>query len=100
MDGPRLHVGSERLAYGPRRRCGRSRRTSPIRYWALLLPLRRLRPDVVLCQEYEYARFDVIAVLSRLLRYRYAATFQGGQYTFSGLEALGRPWSIRSCSSL
>jgi glycosyltransferase involved in cell wall biosynthesis len=64
------------------------------------LALRRLRPDVVLCQEYEYARFDVIAMLSRLLRYRYAATFQGGQYTFSGLEALVRPWSIRSCSVL
>jgi starch synthase len=62
--------------------------------------LRRLRPDVVLCQEYEYARFDVIAVLSRFLRYRYAATFQGGQYTFSGLEALVRPWSVRSCSVL
>jgi glycosyltransferase involved in cell wall biosynthesis len=62
--------------------------------------LRRLRPDVVLCQEYEYARFDVIAALSRPLRFRYAATFQGGQYTFSGLEALVRPWSVRSCSVL
>lgn len=62
--------------------------------------LRRLRPDVVLCQEYEYARFDVIAVLSRLLGCRYAATFQGGQHTFSTLEALVRPWSVRSCSVL
>jgi glycosyltransferase involved in cell wall biosynthesis len=62
--------------------------------------LRRLRPDLVLCQEYEYARFDVIAALSFLLRYRYAATFQGGQHTFSRLEALIRPWSIRSCSVL
>jgi glycosyltransferase involved in cell wall biosynthesis len=62
--------------------------------------LRRMRPDVVLCQEYEYARFDVIAAMSRLLRFRYAATFQGGQYTFSGLEALVRSWSVRSCSVL
>lgn len=62
--------------------------------------LRRMRPDVVLCQEYEYARFDVIAAMSCFLRYRYAATFQGGQYTFSGLEALVRSWSIRSCSVL
>jgi glycosyltransferase involved in cell wall biosynthesis len=62
--------------------------------------LRRLRPDVVLCQEYEYARFDVIAALSCLLGCRYAATFQGGQHTFSGLEALVRSWSVRSCSVL
>lgn len=55
---------------------------------------------MVLCQEYEYARFDVIALLSRVLRYRYAATFQGGQYTFSQLEARVRPWSMQSCSAL
>jgi glycosyltransferase involved in cell wall biosynthesis len=62
--------------------------------------LKRLKPDVVICQEYEYARFDVIAALSFLLQYSYAATFQGGQHTFSRLEALVRPWSIRSCSVL
>jgi glycosyltransferase involved in cell wall biosynthesis len=70
---------------------------SAIRYCRAL---RRMRPDVVLCQEYEYARFDVIAAMSCFLRYRYAATFQGGQYTFSGLEALVRSWSVRSCSVL
>src|SRR5258708_15082949 len=68
------------------------------RVFVTAFTLERLKPDVVICQEYEYARFDVIAALSFLLRYRYAATFQGGQCTFSRLEALVRPWSIRSCS--
>jgi starch synthase len=62
--------------------------------------LRQEHCTLVLAQEYEYARFDAIAVLSRLMRLRVFATFQGGDVTSSTLEARVRPWTLRLSAGL
>jgi starch synthase len=54
----------------------------------------------VLCQEYEYPRFDVCTALGRLLRLPVFATFQGGDYQRSRLERYVRPVTIRACAGL
>lgn len=54
----------------------------------------------VLVQEYEYARFDALALLARLLGLPVFATFQGGDVTLSTLEARIRPWSLRLAQGL
>jgi starch synthase len=51
--------------------------------------------SIVLVQEYEYARFDALAVLARLLGLPVFAAFQGGDVTLSRLEARIRPWTLR-----
>ncbi len=66
----------------------------------LLHVLRRERCDVLLCQEYEYARFDVCVALGRLLGLSVFATFQGGDWQLSRLEGLLRPLSLRACAGL
>ena len=67
---------------------------------ALVRELRRQRCDVVLCQEYEHARFDVCVMAGRLLRLPVFATFQGGDATRNGVERCVRPWSVRHCTGL
>ena len=62
--------------------------------------LRRLGCQAVLCQEYEYARFDVCVALSLLLRLPVFATFQGGDFQSSRLEGIVRPFTIRASSGL
>jgi len=57
--------------------------------------LRRERCEAVLVQEYEYARFDALVLMARLLRIRVFATFQGGDRTLSRLEGWIRPWTLR-----
>lgn len=56
--------------------------------------------SIVLVQEYEYARFDALAVLARLLGLPVFATFQGGDLTLSPLEARIRPWTLRLAQGL
>jgi len=57
--------------------------------------LRREQCSVLLCQEYEYPRFDACVLLGRILRMPVFATFQGGTYQASRLERLSRPLAMR-----
>lgn len=66
----------------------------------LLREIRRFGCSRILCQEYEYARFDVCVRLGRMARIPVFATFQGGDWQMSRLERWVRPSSIRSCSGL
>ncbi len=59
---------------------------------------RALRQDgcaAILCQEYEYARFDVCVAIGALLRIPVFATFQGGDFQLSRLEGPIRPLTMR-----
>ncbi len=56
--------------------------------------------DLILCQEYEYARFDVVTALGRLLHLPVFATFQGGNWQTSRFEKITRPRAIRQCAGL
>jgi len=67
---------------------------------ALAGVLRRERCTAVLCQEYEYPRFDVCVLVGRLLRIPVFATFQGGSWQNSRLEGPVRPWALRSSAGL
>jgi starch synthase len=60
--------------------------------------LRRHDVAAILCQEHEYARFDVCVALGRRLGIPVFATHQGGGTTPPGLEALVRPRSIRAAA--
>ncbi len=62
--------------------------------------LRRENCQVILCQEYEYARFDICVLLGLLMRLPVFATFQGGNFQLSRLERLFRPVTIRLCAGL
>lgn len=56
--------------------------------------------DAVLCQEYEYPRFDVSVILGKLVGLPVFASFQGGSYQRSRLEKLLRPFTMGACSGL
>jgi len=60
--------------------------------------LRRENCQAILCQEYEYARFDSCVLLGQLMRLPVFATFQGGDRTQSWLEALPRQLAFRGCT--
>jgi starch synthase len=62
--------------------------------------LRRERCAAIVCQEYEYARFDACVFLGRLIRRPVFATFQGGDRQFGRLEAPLRRLSFRACAGL
>jgi starch synthase len=62
--------------------------------------LRLMRAGALLCQEYEYQRFDACVALGRLLRVPVVATFQGGDAPRTELERLIRPLSIRGARAL
>jgi glycosyltransferase involved in cell wall biosynthesis len=70
----------------------------PIRH--LRRELRRTRCDAILCQEYEYERFDLLVALGRLLRIPVFGIFQGGSQPRTALERWIRPRSVRACSGL
>jgi glycosyltransferase involved in cell wall biosynthesis len=55
---------------------------------------------VVLCQEYEFPRFDVCVLLSRLMNVRVFATFQGGDYQRWRVERFVRPITVRRADGL
>ena len=67
-------------------------------------PLRRVlreeRCRVILCQEYEYPRFDVCVALGALLRLPVFGTFQGGDYWRNHFEPWLRPLAMRRCAGL
>jgi starch synthase len=71
---------------------------TPLR--ALGRELRLMRADSLLCQEYEYQRFDACVALGRMLRVPVVATFQGGDATRTGLERLVRPLTVRAARAL
>jgi starch synthase len=62
--------------------------------------IRREGCSLILCQEYEYARFDMCVLLGWLLRIPVFATFQGGNFQISRLERPIRPFTINACSGL
>jgi glycosyltransferase involved in cell wall biosynthesis len=73
----------------------------------LATPLRLLRRELrregcaaVLCQEYEYPRFDACVLLGRLMKLPVFATFQGGDWQMSRLERPVRPHALRACAGL
>jgi starch synthase len=56
--------------------------------------------DVILAQEYEYTRFDLLAWLAWRMHLPFYATFQGGDRTLSWLEGIARKASLRACKGL
>lgn len=62
--------------------------------------LRREGCKAILCQEYEYPRFDVCVLLGKVMRLPVFATFQGGNYQHSRLERFVRPLTVRACAGL
>jgi glycosyltransferase involved in cell wall biosynthesis len=62
--------------------------------------LQREKCQAILCQEYEYARFDACVVLGKLLHLPVFATFQGGDKQQSFLEYPLRPLAMRACTGL
>ncbi len=62
--------------------------------------LRRERCDAILCQEYEYARFDACVAVGKLLGVPVFATFQGGDWQLSRLEGPLRPLTLKACAGL
>lgn len=66
----------------------------------LVRELQREGCKAILCQEYEYARFDVCVLIGQLLRLPVFATFQGGDFQTSRLERPLRPLTMRACTGL
>lgn len=62
--------------------------------------MRREGCTVILCQEYEYARFDICVALGKLLGMPVFATFQGGDRQFSRIEGLVRSITLKHCAGL
>ncbi|MEA2563614.1 MAG: hypothetical protein QOH06_5118 [Acidobacteriota bacterium] len=71
---------------------------TPLR--SLARELRREGCDVILCQDYEHARFDICALLGSLTSMRVYGTFQGGNWQLSRFERPVRPIALRACSGL
>jgi glycosyltransferase involved in cell wall biosynthesis len=67
---------------------------------ALVRVLRAEGCTVILCQEYEYARFDVSVALSRFVRIPVYGVFQGGDGRSRNLQRLVRIWSLRRAAGL
>jgi glycosyltransferase involved in cell wall biosynthesis len=67
---------------------------------ALAREVRSQRCSAILCQEYEFPRFDVSVVLGRLLDVPTFATFQGGDYRRWKLERWVRPLTVRGSAGL
>jgi starch synthase len=67
---------------------------------ALARELRRQDCSAVLCQEYEFPRFDVCVALGRFLDVPTFATFQGGDYQRWKVERWVRPRAVRRSAGL
>lgn len=72
--------------------------TTPLKL--LARELRREGCSAVLCQEYEYPRFDVCVLLGRLMGLPVFATFQGGNYQRNHIERFLRPHTLHACAGL
>jgi starch synthase len=62
--------------------------------------LRRRGCDTVLCQEYEFPRFDVLVAAGRAHGFRVFGVFQGGDYQRWRLERPVRPRAIGAAAGL
>ena len=62
--------------------------------------LRREGCSAILCQEYEYFRFDVCVILGRLMGLPVFATFQGTNSDGNYIAHFLRPLSMGACASL
>lgn len=60
--------------------------------------LRREGCDAILCQDYEFPRFDVCVLLGKFMRLPVFGTFQGGNKLPSALEYLPRLLAMRTCT--
>lgn len=67
---------------------------------SLVREMRKANCQAILCQEYEYARFDLMVGLGKLLRLPVFASFQGGNYDCNLAAKFLRPKSVRSCQGL
>lgn len=67
---------------------------------SLVRGLHRERCEALLCQEYEFPRFDVCALLARYTSIPLFGVFQSGNYRRWRLERFTRPWAIRACRGL
>ena len=67
---------------------------------SLTIALKQEGCQAILCQEYEFARFDTCVWLGKRLRLPVFATFQGGSATESPLESLPRQLAFRFCSGV
>jgi glycosyltransferase involved in cell wall biosynthesis len=72
--------------------------STPLRL--LARELRRQRCDVILCQDYEYPRFDLCVPLGRLLRLPVFATFQGAARRVGPVEYGLRRLALHACAGL
>lgn len=68
--------------------------------WSLSRLVRRHRVKAIVCQEYEFPRFDICVLLGRLVHVPVYASFQGGDYQRWKAERLTRPLALRFCSGL
>ena len=62
--------------------------------------LRREGCGALICQEYEYARFDTCVLLGRRMGIPVFATFQGGKRLWGTLQRFARPIALRHCAGL
>jgi glycosyltransferase involved in cell wall biosynthesis len=67
---------------------------------ALAHEIKQENCQAILCQEYEYARFDTCVLLGKLLRLPVFASFQGGNQTESLLEVPLRHLSFGLCTGV
>ena len=72
--------------------------TTPLRLVAH--EIRHERCIAILCQEYEYPRFDLSVLLGRWMKLPVFATFQGGDYQRGRIEHYLRPHALRGCAGL
>jgi starch synthase len=93
VPGKRARTGEYDAAYSLRRW-----RATPLAAFREVLAYARC--DAILTQEYEYTRFDALALLARRMGVPLYATFQGGDRTLSWIEAVARQASLRSCRGL
>ncbi len=54
----------------------------------------------ILCQEYEYPRFDIANIIGKRLNIPVYATFQGGDFQMSACERFLRPHSLKNCAGV
>ena len=71
---------------------------TPVR--TLLGELRRERVEAILCQEYEFPRFDVCTLAAKARALPVFGVFQGGDYRRWRAESLTRPAAIRRSDGL
>jgi len=71
---------------------------TPVR--SLMRVLKKENCQTILCQEYEYARFDICTWIGKRMKIPVYASFQGGDFQISRLEKWLRPASIRRCTGL